>query len=136
MTHKCQCEHQEHEHDKGDTLHSIVETNIRVKTIYGHYWVCATCHNAGHMGPYQEEQVIRQGESTDMRFDANAELNGWKINASADGERLYIQCDGKPGQIHVHAADEGFVIDVWDDDSPITNCVATTYALYGELEKE
>lgn len=64
-------------------------------------------------------------------------LNGWNLNTSEDGQYLYIEREGKPGQIHVKADDEGFVVDVWTYDGvDEPECVASTYALYDELTPE
>ena len=62
-------------------------------------------------------------------------IKGWHVTASDDGHYLHIELDGAPGQIHVKAEDEGFVVDVWSNDSE-PKCVATTSALYTELEPE
>ena len=62
-------------------------------------------------------------------------INGWHVAASDDGQYLYIELDGAPGQIHVKAEDEGFVVDIWSDDVGPT-CVASTSAFYTELEPE
>lgn len=65
------------------------------------------------------------------------ELNGWNINTSDDGQYLYIERDGAPGQIHVKAEDEGYVVDIWTyDGCGEPECVASTFALYTELEPE
>ena len=64
-------------------------------------------------------------------------INGWHVTASDDGQYLYIELDGAPGQIHVKAEDEGFVVDIWTYDGiGDTTCVASTSALYTELEPE
>ena len=62
-------------------------------------------------------------------------IKGWQISTSDDGQYIYIALDGAPGQIHIKAEDEGFVVDIWaDDDEP--TCVGSTSALYTELEPE
>lgn len=62
-------------------------------------------------------------------------LNGWMLTTSDDGQYLYIERDGAPGQIHVKAEDEGFIVDIWsDEEEPM--CVGTTGAPYTELEPE
>jgi len=63
------------------------------------------------------------------------EIKGWLVNASDDGKYLYIQRDGAPGQVHVKAEDEGIVVDLYNDDLD-TECCASTYALWTELERE
>ncbi len=64
-------------------------------------------------------------------------LNGWMLHTSDDGRYLYIERDGAPGQIHVKAEDEGFVVDIWTYDGVgDPACVATTSATYIELEPE
>ena len=63
-------------------------------------------------------------------------LNGWMLHTSDDGRYLYIERDGAPGQIHVKAEDEGFVVDIWPDDEAAAECAASTYAFYAELEPE
>lgn len=65
-------------------------------------------------------------------------LNGWDVEASDDGQYLYVRRDGKPGEIKVKAEDEGFVIDVWpeeDKEGPVEpDC--TMYAYYEDLAAE
>ncbi len=66
-------------------------------------------------------------------------IQGWMVTASDDGQYLYVERDGAPGQIHIKAEDEGFVVDIWADDDGNTMCrhsVASTNAFYTELEKE
>jgi hypothetical protein len=64
-----------------------------------------------------------------------ANLNGWLVSASPDGQYLYIQRDGSPGQVHLKAEDEGLVVDLWNDHEPM-EVVATAAAAYTELERE
>lgn len=62
-------------------------------------------------------------------------LKGWLIEVIEEGESLTISLDGTPGQIHIKAEDEGFVVDIWNDhDEPLV--VASTYAHYHELDRE
>jgi hypothetical protein len=62
-------------------------------------------------------------------------INGWEVTASDCGTYLYLERNGAPGQIHIKAEGEGFVVDIWSSDvGPI--CVATTCATYSELEPE
>ena len=62
-------------------------------------------------------------------------INGWHITASDDGQYLYIELDGSPGQIHIKADDEGFTVDIWSDGQD--DCfVAGTWAAYTELEPD
>ena len=64
-------------------------------------------------------------------------IKGWHVTASDDGQYLYIELDGAPGQIHIKAEDEGFIVDVWAYDGiGDPTCVASTSALYTELEPE
>ena len=64
-------------------------------------------------------------------------IQGWMVSASEDGQYLYIERDGAPGQIHVKAEDEGFIMDIWTYDGiGDPECIATTSALYTELEPE
>ena len=39
-------------------------------------------------------------------------INGWHVTSSDDGKYLYVELDGAPGQIHIKAEDEGFVVDI------------------------
>ena len=55
---------------------------------------------------------------------------GWRISVSDDGKRLYACLDGKPGDIHLKAEDEGFAVDVTDD----LDVVASLWVTYSELE--
>ena len=65
-------------------------------------------------------------------------IGGWAVTASEDGQHLYIELDGAPGQIHIKAEDEGFVVDIWETHTYLGDpqCVATTSATYRELEPE
>lgn len=62
-------------------------------------------------------------------------ISGWYVSASDAGDYLYIERSNAPGQIHIKAESEGFVVDMWSsDDEPV--CVASTSAMYTELEPE
>jgi len=62
-----------------------------------------------------------------------ANLEGWQV--STCDEYLYATYTWAPGQIHIKAEAEGFVVDIWSsDDEPV--CVASTSAMYSELEPE
>lgn len=63
------------------------------------------------------------------------EVHGWLVDVSKDGQYIVIQRDGAPGQIHVKAEDEGFIVDIWNDTEP-PEVVATAGATYTELERE
>lgn len=58
---------------------------------------------------------------------------GWLVRELNNGY-LAIARYGKPGEILVNAADEGFVVDVWgrDPDEP----EATAFCLYTDLEAD
>lgn len=60
-------------------------------------------------------------------------IRGWKVQASPDGTYLYVQRVGKAGDIHVKAEDEGFVIDVWNDDRKMPEVMATLCCEYNDL---
>lgn len=64
-----------------------------------------------------------------------ATLGGWLITTSPDSKYLYVQRDGCPGQIHIKADDEGFVVDIWSDDDTPEVC-GSAAATYSELEPE
>lgn len=60
-------------------------------------------------------------------------INGWEVTASECGQYLYLSLDGSPGQIHVKAESEGFIVDIWsDDDTP--EVYGSAHAFYSELE--
>lgn len=62
-------------------------------------------------------------------------VNGWFVSTSECGEYLYVERSNAPGEIHIKAESEGFVVDVWSsDDDPV--CVGSTSAMYTELEPE
>lgn len=64
-------------------------------------------------------------------------IQGWHVTTSDDGTYLYIERDGAPGQIHIKAEDEGFVVDIWTYDGVgEPECMATTCCAYTELEPE
>lgn len=68
-----------------------------------------------------------------LGYTNKANLEGWQV--STCDEYLYATHTGAPGQIHITAEAEGFVVDIWSsDDEPV--CVATTSAMYSELEPE
>ena len=68
-----------------------------------------------------------------LGYTNKANLEGWQV--STCDEYLYATHTGAPGQIHIKAEAEGFVVDVWSsNDEPV--CVATTSAMYSELEPE
>lgn len=61
--------------------------------------------------------------------------NGWKVQQY--DQYLRVEVVGSPGYITIKHDDEGFVIDVWGQNSE--NCVsvdpiASTWAFYDELE--
>lgn len=66
------------------------------------------------------------------------EEKGWLLTTSddPDGQYLYVQRDGAPGQIHIKAEDEGFVVDIWSANPQDDYSVASTSATYTELEIE
>jgi hypothetical protein len=66
-----------------------------------------------------------------------ATLGGWHVEASRDSKYLYVKRDGRPGQVHVKAEDEGVIVDIWSDDDALPSSSAdTASALWVELEKE
>lgn len=63
-------------------------------------------------------------------------LKGWAVKASKDGEYLYIQRLGKPGEINIKAEDEGLLVDIWNtphDDAP--ECMDSMMVAYSDLEE-
>ncbi len=62
-----------------------------------------------------------------------AKLGGWVLVQQEDN-RLSISLDGAPGYLTIVATDEGFIVDVWPDES--NDSAATCCALYTELEPE
>ena len=62
-------------------------------------------------------------------------INGWMVTTSDDGQYLYVQLDGSPGQIHIKADDDGFVVGIWNDNEP-PQVVSSTYAEYTALDRE
>jgi len=57
----------------------------------------------------------------------------WHVTTSDDGEYLFIELDGAPGEIDVKAEDEGFVIYIWSRDG---KRIATTYTAYSAIEPD
>ena len=81
--------------------------------------------------------LARDGHTDNINGGSKAgnttNLEGWQV--STCDEYLYATYTGAPGQIHIKAEAEGFVVDIWSsDDEPV--CVATTSAMYSELEPE
>ena len=63
-------------------------------------------------------------------------INGWQISTHPEDDRyIYLTRDGAPGNIPIKADAEGFVVDMYSDDST-PESVSTTYALYTELGPE
>lgn len=56
-----------------------------------------------------------------------------KFTIQQNGEYLYITLEGQEGQIVIKAESDGFVVDIFNDQG---ESVASTYALYNELEGE
>lgn len=66
-----------------------------------------------------------------------ANLNGWMVHPSDHGDYLYVERCGAPGQIHIKAESEGFVVDFWRYDwvgDP--RCIPGATVFYSELEPE
>lgn len=81
--------------------------------------------------------LARDGHTDNINGGSKAgtttNLEGWQV--STCDEYLYATHTGAPGQIHIKAEAEGFVVDIWSSgDEPV--CVATTSAMYSELEPE
>ena len=91
-------------------------------------------------GVYSRDGLVELHNRIGAALGVNdATLNGRMLHTSddKDAQYLYIERDGAPGQIHVKAESEGFVVDIWTYDGiDNPNCVATTAALYTELEPE
>lgn len=64
--------------------------------------------------------------------DHTVQLGQWRLSAA--GENLYICCTGKPGDIHIKAEHEGFIVDVLDDE--LDEVKATLAVEYVELVPE
>jgi hypothetical protein len=62
-------------------------------------------------------------------------IKGWQLTFSDDEQYMYVSRDGAPGEIHIKAEDEGYVVDIWSDDDP-PDVIAGTSAFYTELERE
>lgn len=61
----------------------------------------------------------------------SAHMKGWHIHTSECGCYLYVSLGGKPGELHIKADGEGFVVDIWSD---VDDVIAGTSASYSELE--
>lgn len=59
--------------------------------------------------------------------------SGWEIEFNdEEPNRVYLRREGKPGDIHIKAEHEGYVIDIWPDGdalAPDAGC----FALYQDL---
>jgi len=62
-------------------------------------------------------------------------IGGWCVSVSDCGKYLYVERSSAPGQVHIKAESEGFVVDIWSSDNE-PECRATTAATYSELEPE
>lgn len=61
---------------------------------------------------------------------------GWRISVSDGGNYVYVCKDGRPGDIHIKAEGEGFVVDIINETNGADEVVASTYALYTELDED
>ena len=63
-------------------------------------------------------------------------IRGWLVSPHANLDNyLYISRDGVPGSITIKADDEGFVVDIYDDNVN-QQLQATTFAMYAALMQE
>lgn len=59
--------------------------------------------------------------------------SGWEIAFNnEEPNRVYLRRDGKPGDIHIKAEYEGFIVDIWPDGDPPAPD-AGCFALYQDL---
>ena len=58
--------------------------------------------------------------------------NGWELSVSSCGNYAYAKRSDRPGQIDIKAEDEGYVVDIWDEDWQ--QVVAECHSLYCDLE--
>lgn len=91
-----------------------------------------------HDGEFIEFIMAHAQYAQDVAGESNINVThlvgGWKVSTDDTGQYLYVERDGAPGQIHIKAEDEGFVVDLWD--SKLENCTASAAATYTELEPE
>ncbi len=67
--------------------------------------------------------------------------DGWDIGVEPgfiDGTYLFISKQGKDGFIQIKADEEGFAVDIYDEEANITGSdpIASTYAFYNQLTGE
>ncbi len=60
-------------------------------------------------------------------------LKDWIVSTSDCGQYIYIFRENRPGTIQIKAEDEGFVVDIYDDQDDSTS-QATTCCFYADLE--
>lgn len=61
------------------------------------------------------------------------EIDGWVIEFNSDNPQyVFLSHEDHPGDIHVKADDEGFVVDVWNE--PGWEVAATLAVTYADLE--
>lgn len=63
-------------------------------------------------------------------------LGPWNIEKSPEGQYLYIDHDDHPGDIHIKADIDGYVLDVWDSDQFNPRVNLTMAVEYGDLAAE
>lgn len=97
---------------------------------------------AACFGCFDDLQVDEDPEFVDFTESSTSdeilttlEHGGWVVELSADEPRyVWVSRKNYPGHIQIKADDEGFVVDVWNEDN--TQAVATCAALYNELAAE
>jgi hypothetical protein len=67
-------------------------------------------------------------------MDIMDDAEQWLVSTQEEPCYAYIERKGKPGHIQIKADDDGFVVDIFDDE--VANSVASAYAFYAELEHE
>lgn len=80
---------------------------------------------------------VRQAlqEAADLILPMSGWMIGdWRLKTSGDGEYLYVSREDKPGEIHIKADSEGYVLDVWPSDETADESVATMAVLYEDLD--
>lgn len=77
--------------------------------------------------------AIESLRSAEPKQENGAGSSPWSVKQSDDNDYLYISRSGYPGEIHVKAEAEGFVVDAWQSGND-SESVATMAVMSADLE--
>lgn len=86
--------------------------------------------NVTHFDDIEKPMKLGPKKHPDSNFFM---LRRWHVAVSPLGEYLYVKRLGKPGDIHLKAEDEGFVVDMWNDSKDCPECIDSMMVGYEDL---